>query len=79
MSDELDAITRMVADMSGRDPADITPNTRLTEDLGIKSANRMEIVARLEDEIGVQLSVSDVLRAKTIDDLVERTRALSSG
>lgn len=70
MPDIDDLIDRIIADMSGRDASELTADTRLAEDLRIKSANRMEIVARLEDETGVVLTVSDVLRAKTIGDLV---------
>lgn len=77
MPDVDDLVTRIAADLSGEDPAAITATTRLAEDLRIKSANRMEILARLEDELGVVLTVSDVLRARTIADLTStvRTRA----
>jgi acyl carrier protein len=78
MSNLLEAITRMAADMSGQDPAEITTSTRLAEDLRIKSVNRIEIAARLEDELGIVLTVSDVLRVKTIGELVELTEARSA-
>ena len=75
MPDVDDLIIQIAADISGREHAEITASTRLAEDLRIKSANRMEILARLEDELGVVLTVSDVLRAKTIGDLVGLARA----
>lgn len=75
MPDVDDLIIQIAADMSGRAPTEITSSTRLAEDLRIKSANRMEILARLEDELGVVLTVSDVLRAKTIGDLAGLARA----
>lgn len=60
---------RAVAAITHRSEHDITPSMRLSEDLGIRSANRVEIAAMLEESLGVVLTDRDVLGARTVADL----------
>ncbi len=63
------AVVGIIADMTGRDSSEITGDTRLAEDLQIKSVNRIELTVRIEDQLGAVLTVSDILRAKTVADV----------
>jgi acyl carrier protein len=62
-------VVEVVARMTGRDVGAITPTTRLAEDLGIRSLDRIELLALLEERLGVTLSDREVMLAKTVADL----------
>lgn len=65
-----ESVTRLVAQVTGRDPAEIDDTSRLAEDLRLKSANRIELTVLIGDELGVEVPMFDALKAKTIGDLV---------
>lgn len=62
----LDAVARI----SRRDRAGLGDGTRLAEDLGIRSIQRIELAAVLEDAAGKDLGPTAVLKARTVGDLV---------
>lgn len=45
-------------------------DVRLAEDLGIRSLQRIELAALIEDGLGKELGNTAVMKAKTIHDLV---------
>jgi acyl carrier protein len=63
------AVVEVIARMTGKDAGGIAPTTRLAEDLGIRSLDRIELLALLEERLGVTLSDRDVMLAKTVADL----------
>lgn len=67
--DTLHAVIGIIAAMTGGDASEISGDTRLAEDLHIKSVNRMELTVRIEDELGATLTVFDILKAKTVADV----------
>jgi len=79
VSDTRETVVRLVAEATGRDPADIDDASRLAEDLRLKSANRIELSVLLGEELGVEIPVFDVLRSKTVGDLVARIEGLRAG
>ncbi len=70
MTDVSDQVNQAVARVAKRDAGTIEGTARLAEDLGVRSLNRIELAAILEDAMGITLEDVDVLRAKTVDDLV---------
>jgi acyl carrier protein len=72
-------VLEVVARMTGRDVGGITPTTRLAEDLGIRSLDRIELLALLEERLGVTLSDREVMLAKTVGDLVTIARPVGAG
>lgn len=70
MSTTRDTVTQRVAEATGRDPNEIDDTSRLAEDLRLKSANRIELVVLIGDELGVEVSMLDALKAKTLGDLI---------
>jgi acyl carrier protein len=50
--------------------SDVTPDTRLQEDLDIDSARLVDLVLNLEDEFGIQIEDSVIESIKTVADLV---------
>lgn len=71
--DHENVVVEVVAQMAGREAGSITPATRLAEDLGIRSIDRIELMAILEERLGIALSDRDVMLAKTVSDLVAMT------
>jgi acyl carrier protein len=51
--------------------ADITPATRLVEDLGLDSIDAIDMAVRLEKRVGVEFKGSDLRALRTVRDIVE--------
>ena len=65
-----EAVIRTVAKMSRRGIEEITPATRLAEDLSLKSVSRIELSALLEDELQVTITNFDILKPRTVQDII---------
>ena len=65
-----DDVARIVASVAKVDAASVRPETRLAEDLMIKSIGRIELAARLDVQFGTQTSNFEIRRPKTVEDLV---------
>jgi acyl carrier protein len=50
-----EVLWRLAAQRAGEDPAKLTPQTRLLQDLGNDSLDVAELAMELEDELGVTL------------------------
>ena len=48
----------------------VEDTSRITEDLGLRSVQRVELAALLEAELGKRVDDATVSRAKTVGDLV---------
>lgn len=70
MTDVTETVIRLVAGITKRNPVDLGPETRLAEDLMLKSINRIELSALLEDELEVPITSFDILKPRTIGDIV---------
>jgi acyl carrier protein len=78
MDSTREAVARLVAEVTQRDPSEIEDSSRLAEDLRLKSANRIELTALIGDKLGVEVSYFDALKAKTFGDLVALVDARQS-
>lgn len=56
---------------SALDPAEITPQTKLGDDLDLDSMQAVELVMDLEDEFGVQISDEEVDGLQTVGDILD--------
>ena len=63
-------VARIVASVAKTDPDTVHPETRLAEDLMIKSIGRIELAARIDAQFGTQTSNFEIRRPKTVQDLV---------
>jgi long-chain acyl-CoA synthetase len=59
-----------VAAVAGVDPSRVRPETDLTVDLPLDSLARVELAARLEDELGVPVDDEQVANATTVGELL---------
>lgn len=49
---------RVLAELSGREPAGLTDDLRLFRGLGLSSGNALELLMRLEDELELDLTAT---------------------
>lgn len=77
MSDIVEIVIQIVADMVNRSIGELTEETRLAEDLMLKSVSRMELAALLEDRLHVTISNFDILKPRTIGQIVEMIQGKS--
>jgi acyl carrier protein len=60
----------MVAEQLGMDPAEITENSRLKEDLNADSASIMMLVMDIESEFNIEIEDDAIELVKTVGDMV---------
>lgn len=70
MIDTATSLSALVAKVAKRDPAGISPELRLAEDLGVKSIGRVELAALIEDRLGVVIGNFEIRRPKTVADVI---------
>jgi long-chain acyl-CoA synthetase len=63
------AVRALVAERLGRPPEEVTPSRQLSEELGLSSIDRIELLSSLEDRYGVELSESEMASVATVEDL----------
>jgi len=62
-------LTAALMELTGRGETELSSETHLDDDLAISSLQRMELLARLESDLGVDLSEEEFARARTAGDL----------
>jgi len=63
-------VKKLIAQQLKVDAATITPDTRLIEDLKADSANVMVMIMDLEDNYGITVEDDQILKLKTVGDVV---------
>ena len=63
-------VKAMIAKQLKADPATITRETRLVEDLKADSANVMVMIMDLEDKFGIMVEDDQIMKMKTVGDVV---------
>jgi acyl carrier protein len=70
MADIDQEVVRIVARVAKTDQDKLGPETRLAEDLMVKSIGRIELAALIDAQFGTRTSNFEIRRPKTIQDLV---------
>ncbi len=65
-----DKVAGLIADQLKIDPATISTQSRLLEDLKADSANVMMLIMDLESEMGIMVEDDALMRLKTVGDIV---------
>lgn len=60
----------VIADISGKSAADLRPEQDLVADLGIDSPKALQMLVRLEDDLGVEIEDEDAARMNTVGDIL---------
>ena len=63
------AIRALVAERLGRRPEEVRLSQQLSEELGLSSIDRIELLSILEERYGVELSESEMASVATVEDL----------
>ena len=70
-TDTTDAqVIHMISQLVPVKPADIKPEHRLREDLGMDSVASMELLSMLAEELDLQIGVEDVADVHTVGDTI---------
>ena len=67
---DFETVKAMIAEQLKVDPAAITPESRLMEDLKADSANIMVMIMDLEDRFGITVEDDQIMKLKTVGDVV---------
>ena len=68
-------VKTLIAKQLKADPATITADTRLIEDLKADSANVMVMIMDLEDNYGIVIEDDQIMNLKTVGDVVKYIEA----
>ncbi len=72
-----DTVKEMIAEQLRVDPAKITEDSRLVDDLNADSANIMVMIMDLEDRFGVTVEDDQIMKLQTVGDVVRYIDSLS--
>lgn len=64
--------------ISGADPAVITPEARLMEDVGIDSLGFYEILIEADTNFGIRIKEEELLRFRTVGDIQQHLESLNT-
>ena len=67
---DFETVKNMIAEQLKVDPATITPESRLMEDLKADSANIMVMIMDLEDTFGITVEDDQIMKLHTVGDVV---------
>ena len=67
---DFETIRGMIAEQLKVDPAQITAESRLMEDLKADSANIMVMIMDLEDKFGITVEDDQIMKMRTVGDVV---------
>ncbi len=60
----------IVAEISGKDVADLEPKLDLVADLGIDSPKALQLLLDLEEALGIEISDEDAAKMDTVGDIL---------
>jgi acyl carrier protein len=67
-------LARIVEDIAKVDPAKVTRDKRLRDDLGIDSLSLIDVAVAAEDAFGVPIPDEDLERLHTVGDVADHVR-----
>ena len=70
-----ETVVEKIAKTLKKDASAITPESRLIEDLNADSANIMVMIMDLEDEFGIVVEDDQIMKMKTVGDVVKYIEA----
>jgi len=68
MSDTIERIKKVTAELLGADEGSISEDSRFVEDLGAESIQSIELVAAFEEEFDIEMDEDQALAVKTVGD-----------
>jgi acyl carrier protein len=78
MSDTLERIRQVAADLLKIDKNTIKETSKFIEDLGAESVQSIELVAAFEEEFDIEMNEDEALGVKTVGDAVKFIDAIQA-
>lgn len=72
----LEKVQEMLAEALNVPVSKVTPDAKIVDDLGADSLDVVELLSRLEDELGVTIPDDDVEGLKTVADVANELEKL---
>ena len=69
---EFEMIRKMIAEVLGIDPSEVTKEASFVDDLGADSMDRLRLILRLEDEFRIELGGENSNEVQTVADLIRQ-------
>ena len=69
---EFEKLQNIVAEVTGRQASEITPDTRFREDLNLDSLDFIQIVMAIEDEFSIEIPDDVAADINTVGDAAEQ-------
>lgn len=69
-AEALERLRQIIVDLIGVNPAEVTAETRLSDDLGMDELDLVELVIAVEDEFGITVSDDTAESLRTVGDFV---------
>ena len=73
---EFEMIQKMIAEVLGIDPAEVTMEASFVDDLGADSMDRLRLILRLEDELRIELGGGSENDVQTVADLMREIQQI---
>ena len=73
---DFESVRDMIAEQLKVDPARITPESRLMEDLKADSANIMVMIMDMEDKFGTTVEDEQTMKLRTVGDVVSYIKSV---
>jgi acyl carrier protein len=70
MSDTQERITKIIVNLLGAKPEDVTPEKKFREDLEADSLDLVELIMAFEEEFGGEISDEDAQKITTVGEAV---------
>lgn len=64
-------LTSMIGEVVSDVPDSITADSRLREDLGFDSVAQMELISVVDEQLGLDVDLEDVMHLVTVGDVVD--------
>lgn len=68
---EFDKVCRIVAEVLGLDPTELTENTTFVDDLGADSLDIFQIIMGIEEEFDIEVPAEKAEQVTTVGEAVE--------
>lgn len=73
-----DRVRRIVVEQLNVAPEKVTPEAKITDDLGADSVDQVELIMALEDEFEITIEDGDAQKVETIQQAVELIERLAA-
>lgn len=64
-------VAAIIAEQVGTEVAEVKPESKFTDDLGVDSLDLFQIIMAFEEEFGVEIATEDTEKIVTVQDAID--------